>query len=213
VPSGAGTFYGMGWETTTIGGVPVVEHGGDLANFHARMILVPSGRWGVVVLVNAQAYLATLTGDRARVDLAHGIVQLLLGQAAAPVRSSQGTLVVYGALLALLAVQIGGMARSAAELRRWHRQPSRRPHGRWSLTAAIGPSLALNLGWAGVTLLASPLFGIPLAFWLLYLPDVSRLLIASGAAALGWAIVRTLVAWAVLRPAVARTGLSQPIHA
>ena len=128
--------------------------------------------------------------------------------------AGRGALLVYGVLLAVLAIQAGGMLASAAKLRRWREQPARRPRGRWRVAAAIGLPLALNLAWAGVTLLASPLLlGFPLTFWLLYLPDVSRLLIVSGVVALGWAVVHTALAVAVLRPVGARTDLSEPVHA
>ena len=43
-------FYGMGWESRTLAGVPVVRHKGTNANFYADMVLNKEGRWGIVIL-------------------------------------------------------------------------------------------------------------------------------------------------------------------
>ena len=45
-------FYGMGWESRSVNGVPVVRHDGTNANFYADMVLDPQDRWGVVILTN-----------------------------------------------------------------------------------------------------------------------------------------------------------------
>ena len=43
-------FYGMGWESRTLAGVPVVRHKGTNANFYADMVLNKEDRWGIVIL-------------------------------------------------------------------------------------------------------------------------------------------------------------------
>ncbi len=48
----AGTSYGMGWYVTQWGGVDALYHGGDVANFHAGMVLVPHETWGIIILEN-----------------------------------------------------------------------------------------------------------------------------------------------------------------
>ena len=51
----AGTDYGMGWYVTKWGGVDALYHGGDVSNFHAGMVLVPHGNWGIIILENVNS--------------------------------------------------------------------------------------------------------------------------------------------------------------
>ena len=71
-------FYGMGWETRSLGGVPVVRHDGTNSNFYADMVLEPEGRWGVVILTNFDSF--NLNGGRVQ-GLSSGVINLLQGQA------------------------------------------------------------------------------------------------------------------------------------
>ena len=70
-------FYGMGWESRSLNGVPVVRHNGTNANFYADMILDPQDRWGVVILTNFDSL--NLNGGRLQ-GLSSGVISLLHGQ-------------------------------------------------------------------------------------------------------------------------------------
>jgi CubicO group peptidase (beta-lactamase class C family) len=54
VPIGASadTFYAMGLDVGLINGVPTVSHDGSMFNFHANLVLIPEGRWGIILLEN-----------------------------------------------------------------------------------------------------------------------------------------------------------------
>jgi hypothetical protein len=72
-----GDAYGMGWVVRS-SGEPMVWHGGDAANFHSDVVLLPARRLGVVVLMNVNGNLAMTTN--AQGVIAQGVQQQLLGQ-------------------------------------------------------------------------------------------------------------------------------------
>ncbi len=53
VTAGAGVSYGMGLETLTIAGVPVLNHGGSLPGYKSNFYLLPEAGVGAVLLTNA----------------------------------------------------------------------------------------------------------------------------------------------------------------
>ncbi len=55
-----------------------IWYGGDTANFHANMIILPRKHVGIVVLMNVNGNLAMTTG--AQGVIAEGVKRLLLGQ-------------------------------------------------------------------------------------------------------------------------------------
>jgi len=68
VPQGNRDMYwGMGWDVGQLNGIPAVWLWGDGPNVHAKIVLVPAGRWGIVVMENAEPLLAKAMGDR-RID-------------------------------------------------------------------------------------------------------------------------------------------------
>ena len=71
-------FYGMGWESRSVSGVPVVRHDGTNANFYADMVLDLQDRWGVVILTNFDSL--NLNGGRLQ-GLSSGVISLLHGEA------------------------------------------------------------------------------------------------------------------------------------
>ena len=89
-------FYGMGWYIMPTNGVRTVRHVGVTGNFHANIVLVPEGRWGLVLLMNGNsAFLG-----HARIEgIAVGVTSLLVGL----VTSDRLNVAALIALLALLA--------------------------------------------------------------------------------------------------------------
>lgn len=54
VPGDGLQSYGLGWHITEYRGRPVLEHGGAVDGFRARVVLVPGTRLGVAVLTNLE---------------------------------------------------------------------------------------------------------------------------------------------------------------
>jgi CubicO group peptidase (beta-lactamase class C family) len=116
------TFYGMGWEVGPINELPAVWHDGDTFSFHSFMALVPEERWGVVVLSNASNIPATARFQAIVPD----VINLLAGRQ--PITEAvYDSLIVHSVVVGIVVLQIIGMIRSVALLRRWRSQPQRRP--------------------------------------------------------------------------------------
>jgi CubicO group peptidase (beta-lactamase class C family) len=45
-------YYAMGWQTGTLGGIPIVQHDGTLPTGYAHLVLLPEHDWGIVVLAD-----------------------------------------------------------------------------------------------------------------------------------------------------------------
>lgn len=75
-------YYGMGWVSESIGGITMLTHPGDTANFHADMIILPESQWGIIVLTNANNALVEqveAVGKLGTWRIAAGIAELLVG--------------------------------------------------------------------------------------------------------------------------------------
>jgi CubicO group peptidase (beta-lactamase class C family) len=189
----SGGAYAMGWVVSELNGVPTVWHEGSTDAFKANMILVPEGHWGIVVLQNG---VNELQGQR--IDaIATGVMSLLVGRQPPPT-PSEPSLMIFWIVLGVCVLQLLGIARSVVLLRRWRAQPERRPRGAVGVGLRVGLPLALNLLWALVCLMVLPqLFEIPFSF--LVLVDLGVVVLASGAVALVWGILRAVLAFFVLR--------------
>jgi CubicO group peptidase (beta-lactamase class C family) len=187
------TSYGMGWFVGPVNGIPAVHHQGETFNFHANVVLVPEGQWGVVVLINAENSLDLFTAGRIG-SISKGVTSLLAGaQPPPPPSNTTIVAVVYSLLLGVVVLQVGGMLRSVLALRR-----SRVLHGWFGPRWQIALALALNLGWALLIVVVLPrmLLGLPLLVIATGFPDLGYPLLVSGVVALGWGIARTV--WAVV---------------
>jgi CubicO group peptidase (beta-lactamase class C family) len=49
---GPKSFYGMGWFSSQINGVPTIQHSGEVPNYHSTMIIMPRENYGIVLLAN-----------------------------------------------------------------------------------------------------------------------------------------------------------------
>lgn len=74
---GRGDAYGMGWVISS-SGEPAIWHGGDTANFHSDLIMLPRKRVGIVVVMNVNRDLAMRTNAQGVIAL--GVQRLLLAQ-------------------------------------------------------------------------------------------------------------------------------------
>ena len=111
--------------------------------------------------------------------------------------------VVYAALLGVVAIQIGGMARTVRTFGRWRRSPQGRPAG-VRIGLHLGLPLVMSLMWALIVLLGVPrIVRAPLAAVVMGLPDLGYVLLTSAVVALGWGTARVIWGTRILRSAVA----------
>jgi len=197
VPTGAtDTFYGMSWFVGPINGIPAIHHQGETFNFHANMILLPDSQMGIVVLINGENSMDLLFGTARIADISKGVASLLAGGQPPSPPANTSVWVVYGVLIGLIIVQVVGVIRSAQKLQR-----GRLAEARVSVGRQIVLPLILNLFWALITLILLPkiIFGLPLMILATGLPDLSYTLLVSGLLALGWGILRTVLAYSANR--------------
>jgi len=188
----AGLWSAMGWGVGDFAGTRVLQHDGNTANYRAEMWLLPDQGLGFVLLMNASNELQT-TPTRA---LGQGITEQLLGREPAAVALNpvaQGFSVV---VMALAALQLLGVARSVATLRRWSLNPPEPNRWRHMWLPLVGGLLA-----ALVFLVVVPalFLGGSLPVALLLVPDLGVVVAVAGALALGWTIVRAVLALRLLR--------------
>ncbi len=110
-PSGS---YAMGWYVMEMNGIPVIAHDGDTPTFHADMILIPEGRWGIALLVNTNT---VLLGDELR-NLAAGVASLLKGQQPTHIPVNMPSIFLYIFMTGFLGFEVFNLARLAFS---WHR--------------------------------------------------------------------------------------------
>ena len=179
VPVSAGTYYGMGWYVTKWGGVDALYHGGDVANFHAGMVLVPHGTWGIIVLENVnsgnplvsprlltleQSVTGMVAGGQGATGTGIGTTYLVFDLAVALVLIVQGW-----SLLGLLRrrtrleLPLRGRAHALGQLRRWV----------LPLLWEVGGSVAILVGVPRVE-------GASWGALVLFAPDLSVALLAVG---------------------------------
>jgi CubicO group peptidase (beta-lactamase class C family) len=209
-----GVEVAMGWEVgSVLHGVPTISFLGDLPNFAASMALVPDGQWGVVLLANADPWLARVGGDRRWLNMTTGVINLLAERPPMAVPASPVPLIVDSVLLLVLAAQGAGIIWSLRAFRRWRAEPDRRPRGAVGVVRHVGVPLACNLAWGLFALVGTALIRLPLSYLMLGAPDVGYLLLASGVIALGWGLLRTVLAFRVLRKRGATRVIGAPVSA
>jgi CubicO group peptidase (beta-lactamase class C family) len=196
---GGGYSYAMGWVDSEIGGVPVVWHNGDTADFHTTMFLVPESSWGVVLLMNGSNDLRV-----GRLDTtASGVVARLVGAKPPPQPglSQETYFIIFLVFLAAGVLQALGIARSVQLLRRWRAHPELRPSGAVGVGLRVVVPFVLNLLWVLVALVVVPRLVESPLWTLVYQPsDVGLVVVLSGGLALVWGVVlRPVLALSALR--------------
>lgn len=181
----AGSPYAMGWLADSVASTSVLWHTGAVANYHGDMLIIPSARWGVVLLSNVNNFL--LEGQLSGV--AKGVASLLLGyEPPRPPRIRFRT--IYALIAAMGVLWLAWRIRQLAMLGRWRKLASVRTAGRLGLlpaSALIDPGVALGL-FVGVPLL----LGSPLSTLRWFIPDITDWLILNTAVALVIAAARMM---------------------
>ena len=191
-------FYGMGWESRTLAGVPVVRHKGTNANFYADMVLDMEHGWGIVILANFDSL--NFNGGRVQ-GLSAGVLSLLKGQVPPDEPMPHHPLLASSTLLiaVVTVLMLTSMVWTLATMRRWRAQPDRRPGRPWVLGLRVALSSVICLGWALGLLLIFPALAYPLAPTLLIVPDLGYLIVVSSVVALGWGVARPPLTYITLR--------------
>jgi hypothetical protein len=180
--------YAMGWEVSTVEGLRVIQHGGDVANFHTNVILLPEQKMGIAVLVNTNS---TLNGELIN-HLAWDAAHLVIGQAPvalqrSPVMTILLAVILATALATLVIIFISARLISRAgqgRPPRWSGFPH--PKG-WAVALAL-EILLVSIAW--LTLIQmSAMFDAPIPVMTLFSPDLGWPALVSGALAGIWALV------------------------
>jgi CubicO group peptidase (beta-lactamase class C family) len=182
--------YGMGWFDSAIGATKLVWHSGTLPHFFAYMALLPEQDKGVVLLCNACQHWM----NPVLTEVGSGVAALLAGEP--PARSRFGFIPwgLRGQALIPIA-QAAGVAATLRQLRRWRREPVRRPVGAGQWTRHVLLPLVPNLLLA---LSLKPMCGPRRRYLKLYMPDYALIAWVCGTFALLWGMLRTgLMLWAL----------------
>jgi CubicO group peptidase (beta-lactamase class C family) len=198
VPTGLdGVSYAMGWDVGPVNGIPTISHDGSGFDSHANVVLVPDRQWGVVVMENGENSPDEFFGSRRMTGIAYGVAGMLIGQESpAPSSTSTSLWVVYGVVLGIIVLQIGGMVRSVRTIRSWRTAPLRRPTGALRIGLRVGLPLLVSWTWTFLVLVVLPrIIRAPLPAVLMGLPDLGYPLVASAVLAFGWGLARMI--WAI----------------
>lgn len=180
----SGGFYGMGWFDIDLGRTKTYSHGGNVPDFSAFMAIVPEYKKGVILLFNADPYGLPIITEEIGMD----VTALLAGQPSDPIRLDFIQWVMRSLPLIPL-LQIAGVFATLRLLRRWRKEPERRPGRRRIWGQHILLPLVPNLALAGIlgALQSSRL----IRFLHLFLPDLAWIIRVSGIFAGIWAVLRT----------------------
>jgi hypothetical protein len=125
----------------------------------------------------------------------------MLGRQPAPVETGGGVAVLIFRIVLMLAVlQLGLIGWSLRTLRRWSREPVRRPRGRLALLWQVLLPLGFHLLLALLFLVGLPtLFNLPLSLLMESMPDLGALAVGSGGIAIAWAVVKTILTLRIMQ--------------
>ena len=190
-------FYGMGWEVRPMNDLTVVRHDGTSANYYADMVLDPTGRWGIVILLNLNSF--NLYGGRLHA-LTGGVMSLLHGQTPPTLPAMHHPLLypimlVIWAITGLLLLWMGWMVLT---WRRWRQPAAQAARGWWHGIIRRLPSL-LTLVWALLLLVGIPQVLYPLSVMLINIPDFGYTVLVAGGVALGCGALRRGLMYLAMR--------------
>ncbi len=193
-------FYGMGWNVGSHDGINAVWHEGDTNAYQSFMVLLKDAGWGFIVLSNVNNIPATTRFE----EFGWGIASLLTG-GVPTTRHVYDSAIIYAIFIGLAALQMLGMARTAALLRRWRRKPSTRPTGLTATIWRLGFPSIVNLLWGLLVFIWLPTQFAPVEILTWAVPDIGHLLLFSGVIALAWSAIRATLVYRTLHPEAALT--------
>jgi CubicO group peptidase (beta-lactamase class C family) len=195
VDTGGGQSYGMGWFTRNINSIPIVYHAGAVANYSTNMTLIPDKKLGFALLTNVYPGVT----KESIPQLYKGIINLLVGRPPVEPRNNLLSVIQVIALPILLILQLLGLFRAWAVVRRWHTH-SKRPYlSVKSLLRHIGLPLIVDGAIAAGLLIGLPiLFVAPLPIMLCFQPDLISIAVLCATLALAGGLLRTGISLRVL---------------
>ncbi len=171
-------FYAMGWFDERWEGERVLNHYGSFTGYHANMMIAPERDLGLVMLTNAESYLA----NERRWEIAKNAFRMLLAQEVQPTGFSASLAAFWGVILCSLIVLADLLSFLVSRARHKERF---RPLRSAFLSAAF---IALGAGF----LFGLPrVFDAPMSSIRLSTPDVGYVFTVAGVLALLWGSVRT----------------------
>lgn len=198
VPIGtSGLFYGMGWDVSTINGMPAVSHGGENANFSTFLLMIPEEKIGIAVLsnVNGESVL------NATEQIAAGVLAVVKGNHPKSYQKSTGFYMTVGSALVPVTLSLLWIAWMMCRFIRRRKLGSTIRKSIWQIAWLIVIPLLVDLGLLWVLLSGLPkLWGLPLNGMALMFPSVFTLVIGSSAALAGWGVIRTILALRAMKP-------------
>ncbi len=189
-PSGLGTGdYGMGWFIKSIGNTRLVFHHGEVPDFFSYMGLLPDQKRGVIILFNTNQQVYNF----AMLDLGESVARQLAGET---VQSDSWWIMPWAlrALLLLPVFQLLIICFLYKKMSHWKIDPSSRP-GKvrlWLMHVIIPAVFDLLIIGAAAAILFSGLFG----FIMLFMGDITSIVLLCGLIALVWLVMRI---WLVSR--------------
>ncbi|GAB2493551.1 serine hydrolase domain-containing protein [Promicromonospora xylanilytica] len=142
VQPNAGT-YGLGWQHTSTAEPPRLGHDGSLTRWSARVDLVPSSEYGVVVLLDS--YTPTFQHP---FEISTGLIELTEGRATAPGAPTATIIDLVLAGITVLVIVLG--TRGVLRAGRW--SASRTSLPRWRFALRLLPQAVMPVG-AGILFL------------------------------------------------------------
>jgi CubicO group peptidase (beta-lactamase class C family) len=178
--------YAMGWQTSYFG---VLHHSGAVPDYGSEILLYPRKNLGIAVLFNIN----NAIGAEPVYILPWNVLNLLIGSRLAETPTRSTYLSYLAAILVMLAAAVPWIFASRAWVRRWKKQPEKRPAGsRAAISLGIPVILEVVLAVAIFRLFMSTSYGLRNA--LLHQPDLTILLLIWMALVLANSFVRTLAA-------------------
>jgi CubicO group peptidase (beta-lactamase class C family) len=168
-------YYAMGWNVSTVDGIPLVFHPGDAGRNHSIVMLMPDRSSGFVLLANASGFEQIAQVD----DIAVGLFLMLNGKPAAPVSLPFGQSFLYWSVLLIPLLQI------LAIVLGWR---NRKRRGIWLVLLTVILNLAVVYFLVGFSQKTITLPSMVTVF-----PDVGYSLIAIATLGIGWSVIYTAI--------------------
>jgi proline iminopeptidase len=178
--------YAMGWFIDQSDTSRLVWHSGTLPHFGAFMALTPEQKKGLVLLFNACHHWM----NPVYAEFGGRVAALLAGEQPVPMPAVRAIPWMLRALPLVPVLQLAGAAATLRRIRRWNRDPERRPHGTGAWRRHLVLPLIANLQAAQ---LLRAVLGKRRHYLQFYLPDFALLAAVSGGFALLWGLVRTVL--------------------
>ena len=173
---GEDRYYAMGWSVSSLDGIPIVSHTGDVGHFHSAVVLMPDRGSGFILLANASGFVQLWQVD----DMARGVLSFLNGKPPAPVSLPAGPRFLYWAVLLTPLLQIVGIVVS------WRHWRNRRV-GQIVLTVVL--YLAIPLLWLFVipSVMEVPIWSVVRVS--INHPELAYAVVVAATLGIGWSVV------------------------